>query len=110
MDREYQMIHRVGNYEILYHKSVRACGERPGDVDPFFMKEMPERFVVSETVYPAGYQENSMTCPLPCDMRVLKNQALPMRDGVRLYFHLCDGVNQRLYCRKPEYGRLGQLS
>lgn len=87
MDREYQMIHRVGNYEILYHKSVRACGERPGDVDPFFMKEMPESFVVSETVYPAGYQENDMTCPLPCDMRVLKNQALPMRDGVRLY---CD--------------------
>lgn len=46
MDREYQMIHRVGNYEILYHKSVRACGERPGDVDPFFMKKMPESLVV----------------------------------------------------------------
>ena len=87
IDREYQLIRKVGNYEILYHPSIRACGERPGDTDRFFIKEMTDDFQIYETVYPKGYQENEMTYELPCDLKVLYNFALPMRDGVKLY---CD--------------------
>ena len=77
-----QIAKDMGTFTLLYHKSLetRSAMTTRGPVEVQLEPPTPDT-----RVYPKGYRAKESTRPLPCAMRHLRNVAIPMRDGVRLY-------------------------